>query len=165
MRDSTVSSLTLLSRHSRQTYEIGEYLGCCLQRGDLLCLEGELGAGKTTLVQGLAQGWQALDQAASPTFVLVNVYRRADGASLFHLDAYRIESMAEAEELDLDAMLNEGPLVIEWADRIEPILPSERLWVKLEHKDPETRSLTISARGRRYEALLTTLQTIPLSKT
>lgn len=158
MRERTISSFTLLSHHSRQTYDLGEHLGRCLQRGDLICLEGELGAGKTTFVQGLAKGWQALDSAASPTFVLVNVYRRADGASLFHLDAYRIESAAEAEELDLDALLDEGPLVIEWAERIESILPPERLWVRLEHKGPETRSLYVSARGRRYEDLLTTLQ-------
>lgn len=158
MRERTVSSFTFLSRHPRQTYDLGERLGRCLQRGDLVCLEGELGAGKTTFVQGLAQGWQTLDNAASPTFVLVNVYRRADGASLFHLDAYRIESAAEAEELDLDALLNEGPLVIEWAERLEPILPPERLWIRLEHKGPETRSLCVSARGRRYEDLLTMLQ-------
>ncbi len=158
MYDSTAPFFTLLSRHPRQTFELGEHLGRHLQRGDLICLEGELGAGKTTFVQGVARGWQALDDAASPTFVLVNVYRRADGALLFHLDAYRIESTAEAEELDLDTLLNEGPLVVEWAERIEPILLPERLWVRLEHRDSEERSLSISARGRRYEALLSALR-------
>ena len=68
-------------------------------------LQGDLGAGKTTFVQGIAAGWGAQDEVSSPTFVLVNIYRGTESARLFHLDTYRIESAAEAEELDLEAML------------------------------------------------------------
>jgi hypothetical protein len=76
--------------------------GALLQAGDLIGLSGDLGAGKTTFVQGSA-GWGSLDLVTSPTFVLVNVYRRGDDAArrLYHLDAYRLDSAAEAEELDL----------------------------------------------------------------
>ena len=152
------NSFEWTSHHPDQTQAAGEYLGRRLQRGDLICLQGELGAGKTTFVQGLARGWNSLDVATSPTFVLLNVYRRPDGGPLFHLDAYRLESLGEAEELDLDALLAEGPLVIEWAERIESILPPERLWVRLEHSDSEVRVLHFLAQGAHYEALLEALR-------
>ena len=77
-------------------------LGGMLHTSDLICLQGDLGAGKTTLVQGLAQGWGSLDAVSSPTFVLVNEYRRPDACQLFHMDAYRLESAPEAAELDLE---------------------------------------------------------------
>ena len=147
-------SLDFISRSPEQTRRIGMRLGGLLQPGDLVCLQGNLGAGKTTLVQGIAHGWGASDEVSSPTFVLVNAYRRADGAELFHMDAYRIESTPEAEELDLDAMQGEGPLLIEWAERIEPILSPERLWVTLEHVADEQREMRFQAEGKRYDDIV-----------
>jgi tRNA threonylcarbamoyladenosine biosynthesis protein TsaE len=126
-----------LSQSSEQTRHLGMRLGAHLQAGDVICLQGELGAGKTTFVQGLAAGWGSLDAVSSPTFVLVNVYRRSDGGQLFHFDTYRVESAPEAEELDLDAMLSSGPLVIEWPERMAGVLPAERLWVKLDYAVPD----------------------------
>lgn len=151
-------SLDFISRSPEQTRRIGIRLGGLLQPGDLVCLQGELGAGKTTLVQGMAQGWGALDSVSSPTFVLVNLYRRAGDGQFFHMDAYRIESASEGEELDLDAMLAEGPLLIEWADRLASILPRERLWVTLEHVSEEHRQMRFAARGKRYDTLVTELR-------
>jgi tRNA threonylcarbamoyladenosine biosynthesis protein TsaE len=130
-------------------------IGALLHSGDVLCLQGELGAGKTTFVQGLAAGWGSLDDVSSPTFILVNVYRRADGGQLFHLDTYRIESAMEAEDLDLDAMLNAGPLVIEWPERMAAVIPTEKLWIKLEYVDDDRRQLTFLPTGKYYENLLT----------
>ena len=146
------------SHSPEQTRRLGMRLGALFQTGDLICLQGELGAGKTTLVQGMAQGWGALDAVSSPTFVLVNAYRRADSAQLFHLDAYRIESLGEAEELDVDALLSQGPLVIEWAERLQRILPAERLWVWLEYEAEEHRAMRFLASGSRYETMLDTLR-------
>jgi tRNA threonylcarbamoyladenosine biosynthesis protein TsaE len=151
-------TLDFVSRSPEQTRRIGMRLGALLAPGDLVCLQGELGAGKTTLVQGMAQGWGALDPVSSPTFVLVNIYRRADDSEFFHMDAYRIESAAEGEELDLDAMLEEGPLLVEWAERLKEILPHENLWVNLEHVSDEHRQLRFAAHGKRYDALVTELQ-------
>src|SRR4030067_1016956 len=142
-------SLDFISRSPEQTRRIGIRLGGRLQPGDLVCLQGELGAGKTTLAQGVAQGWGALDTVTSPTFVLVNVYRRAGEAQFFHMDAYRIESAPEGEELDLVTMLGEGPLLIEWADRIAGVLPAERMWIKLEHVSEEQRQMRFTASGQR----------------
>ena len=146
------------SRSAEQTKRIGARLGRGLQRCDLICLQGELGAGKTTFVQGMAQGWGSLDSATSPTFVLVNEYRRPDGALLFHLDAYRLDSALEAEELDLERMLNEGALVIEWPERMQAVLPKEEMWVVLEHVEDEQRRIQFTARGERYDELLERLQ-------
>ena len=150
-------SFEFFSKSPEQTRRLGMRLGSLLAAGDLLCLQGDLGAGKTTFVQGLTRGWGALDQASSPTFVLVNLYRRPDGGQLAHLDAYRLESLAEAEELDLDSLLAAGPLVIEWPERVEPILPLERLWVFLEYQSEEHRLLRFTPRGKRYQELVTSL--------
>jgi tRNA threonylcarbamoyladenosine biosynthesis protein TsaE len=148
------SSLEFISRSTEQTRRVGMRLGALLQPGDVICLVGDLGAGKTTLMQGISSGWGSLDGVSSPTFVLVNVYRRPDGQRLYHLDAYRLNGASEAEDLDLNAMLESGPLVIEWADRIQAVLPGERLWVTLEWVDQEQRDFMITAQGSHYQTLL-----------
>jgi len=151
-------TMDFFSRSPEQTRRIGMRLGRALQAGDVICLQGELGAGKTTFVQGVAQGWGSLDSVSSPTFILVNVYRRADEARLFHMDAYRLDSVPEAEELDLEAMLAQGPLLIEWPERMDGLIPAERLWLTLEHIDEEEREMKFKSKGRRYDDLLEVLR-------
>ena len=146
--------MDFFSRSPEQTRRIGVRLGGALQAGDVICLQGDLGAGKTTFVQGIAQGWGSKDSVTSPTFILVNVYRRADESQLFHMDAYRLDSTPEAEELDLDTMLAQGPLIVEWPERIDGLVPGENLWVKLEHVDEEEREMKFKAHGKRYDELL-----------
>jgi tRNA threonylcarbamoyladenosine biosynthesis protein TsaE len=147
-------SLEIISRSTEQTRRVGMRLGAFLQAGNLVALVGELGSGKTTLVQGIAAGWGSLDPVTSPTFVLVNVYRHADGICLYHLDAYRLSGPTEAIDLDLDAMLDQGPMVVEWAERVQAALPTEGLWVHLNYIDEVQRDLVFSGRGQYYEALL-----------
>jgi tRNA threonylcarbamoyladenosine biosynthesis protein TsaE len=147
-------TVEVFSRSPEQTRRVGMRLGALLQPGDLICLQGELGAGKTTLVQGLAQGWGSLDPVSSPTFVLVNLYRRPEGDELFHLDAFRLDSVPEAEELDIDGMLARGPLVVEWPERVRSALPVEGLWAALDTVGDDQRDMRFNARGPRYEALL-----------
>jgi len=146
------------SRSPEQTRRVGMRLGGLLQPGDLICLQGDLGAGKTTLVQGIAQGWGSLYRVSSPTFVLVNEYRRPGDAYLFHMDAYRIESAPEAAELDLDSMLADGALIVEWPERVESVLPPERLWLHLEYMAEEHRRIIFKAYGKRYDEVLSDLQ-------
>ena len=146
--------MDFFSRSPEQTRSIGRRLGGALQVGDVVCLQGNLGAGKTTFVQGIAKGWGSLDSVSSPTFIIVNVYRRADQSQLFHMDAYRLDSTAEAEELDIDSMLSQGPLLIEWPERINGLVPNERLWVQLEHIDEEEREMKFKSSGQRYDGLL-----------
>lgn len=143
-----------ISRSPEQTRRLGARLGAALQKGDLLCLIGDLGSGKTTMVQGIAHGWGTLDSVSSPTFVLVNHYRRPDGSALFHMDAYRLNGALDAEDLDLTNMLESGALLVEWAERITPVLPKERLTVDLRWLADEQRGMVITARGARYEAIL-----------
>jgi tRNA threonylcarbamoyladenosine biosynthesis protein TsaE len=152
------NTLEFFSRSPKQTRRVGMRLGSLLKSGDVICLQGELGAGKTTLVQGMAQGWGSLDVVTSPTFVLVNVYQRPDATQLFHLDAYRLESAAEAEDLDLDALLAQGALVVEWPERIQAVLPTDWLWVKMAYLAEEQREMTFMARGEHYESLLPALR-------
>lgn len=152
------NSFEIISRSTEQTRRVGMRLGSFLQSGDVVCLVGDLGAGKTTFVQGLAAGWGSLDPVSSPTFVIVNLYRRLDQNRLFHLDAYRLSNAAEAADLDIDAMLDEGTLVIEWADRIVEALPDEHVWIKLHYVDESQRDLVFSARGSHYLNLLVQLR-------
>jgi len=151
-------SVEFFTRGPEQTRRLGIRLGALLQPGDLVCLSGDLGSGKTTLVQGIARGWGTLDPVTSPTFILVNEYRHADGQILHHLDAYRMQSALEAEDLDVDLMLEEGPLVVEWPERIDAALPDGRLSVALRWMTEDQRGMVVSARGSRHEGLLTQLR-------
>ncbi|MDD5467202.1 MAG: tRNA (adenosine(37)-N6)-threonylcarbamoyltransferase complex ATPase subunit type 1 TsaE [Anaerolineales bacterium] len=151
-------SMEFISRSAEQTRRLGMRLGAYLRTGDLICLVGELGSGKTTLVKGVAAGWGSLDQASSPSYVLVNVYRHPGGGVLYHLDAYRLSGAAEAYDLDLDAMLEGGPLVVEWAERIQAAFPGECLNVVFEHVDEDQRDMVFTAHGQRYRELLAGLK-------
>lgn len=146
--------MEFISRNANQTRRVGMHLGALLCPGDVVCLIGDLGAGKTTMVQGISAGWGSLDQVSSPTFVLVNVYRRHDQIRLFHLDAYRLSGPAEALDLDIDAYIEQGPLVIEWADRIQEALPSAGLRVTLNWVDENQRDMIFTVNGARYQEML-----------
>jgi len=146
--------LEIVSHSAQETRSLGFRLGQRLQPGDLLCLQGDLGAGKTTFTQGVAQGWGSVDAVSSPTFVMVNQYRASDGRPLYHMDAYRLQNLAEAAELGLDEMLADGALVMEWPERALALLPPERLWLTLTHIDESTRLLRFSATGERFFSLL-----------
>jgi tRNA threonylcarbamoyladenosine biosynthesis protein TsaE len=151
----SANSLDFISRSAEQTRRLGLRLGAMLLPGDILALSGDLGSGKTTLVQGIAQGWGSIDPVSSPTFVLINRYRRPDGELLHHMDAYRIESALEAEDLDLDALISEGALIVEWAEKIKSALPADALWINMSWLADEQRNLVFTPAGKRNEILLT----------
>ena len=147
-------SFELISRSAEQTRRVGMRLGAMLHPGDLVGLVGDLGAGKTTMMQGIASGWGSLDPVSSPTFVLVNVYRHSGEQRFYHLDAYRLRGAADVIDLDLETMLDEGPVVVEWADRIEDALPDERIWVQMTWLDETRRQLLFSALGEGCQKML-----------
>jgi tRNA threonylcarbamoyladenosine biosynthesis protein TsaE len=149
----------VLSEGPGFTARLGEGLGRLLQAGDVVCLQGELGTGKTYLTQGIARGWGVRERVTSPTFTLLNEYERAsDGARFYHLDCYRLEDADEAWALGLDDVLDaRGVLVVEWPERILAALPPERLWVTLQREGKGRRRLLFSASGARYAVLLATL--------
>ncbi|HEY59777.1 MAG TPA: tRNA (adenosine(37)-N6)-threonylcarbamoyltransferase complex ATPase subunit type 1 TsaE [Anaerolineae bacterium] len=148
------NTLEFISRSPQQTRRIGIQLGSLLKIRDVICLSGELGTGKTTLVQGIAQGWGSADNVTSPTFVLVNVYRRPDGPEISHLDAYRLKNALEAEDLDIDYMLSNGPLIVEWAEKIRETLPEENLWIELKYIGEQQRDMVFIPNGAHYEDIM-----------
>ena len=90
--------------------------------------------------------------------MIVNEYRRADEQRLFHLDAYRLEGLFDAEILDFDRMLSQGPLVIEWADRVREALPDEWLWIHLAYTGMEHRSMMLNPEGLRFQTMVENLR-------
>jgi tRNA threonylcarbamoyladenosine biosynthesis protein TsaE len=130
-----------------QTLRLGERLGRFLRGGEVICLEGNLGAGKTCLAQGIGRGWGATDDLTSPTFTLIHELHRAqDKAHLYHVDLYRIEKESEAWMLGLtDLMDSTASVLIEWPERAPSLLPPDRLWIKLELLDDTRRRLSFTA--------------------
>jgi len=155
------NTLEFFSHSPEQTKRVGIRLGSLLEMGQVICLEGELGSGKTTLVQGMAQGWGSADRVSSPTFVIMNDYRRPNGAHLYHADAYRLsDSPDDVAILDLPNLLTDGVLVIEWAERIKSSLPAENLWIQMRWVAYEQRHLTIIPHGTAYEMLVKRLENL-----
>src|SRR5258708_33537990 len=152
-------SLDFWSHSPEQTTRFGARLGELLLPGDLLTISGELGAGKTTFIGGVGRGWGSLDQVSSPTFVLVNDYRRPDGQHLWHLDCYRLNSGAEAMAVGFEDLLASGGImVVEWPERIEAALPAARLRPALRWEGQTRRGLRGEAAGARRPGPLEQVQ-------
>jgi tRNA threonylcarbamoyladenosine biosynthesis protein TsaE len=133
---------TFRSHAPAETQAIGERLGARLQPGAVVACTGELGAGKTCFLQGLARGLGVTGPVTSPTFVLVNQYRGR--LPVYHLDAYRTGSLTELVDLGLEEMLHgDGVTVIEWADKLLPLLPARTIRVHLSGLGDEPREITI----------------------
>lgn len=144
----------IITASPEETQRVGGRLGELARAGDLFCLEGDLGSGKTCFVQGLGRGLDIRDAIHSPTFVLANEHR-AGRLPLYHLDVYRVHSAEQAIGFGLDDYLaGDGVLVIEWAEKIRKALPDERLWVSFRHVGDSQRAISFDSRGARYEELL-----------
>lgn len=143
--------IELRTETAEETRDVGEALAALLRARDTVILTGDLGAGKTTLVQGIGRGLGVQDHVASPTFTLIREYSgRLDVA---HVDVYRLDRVQDVLDLGLDEV---GPpervLVVEWGDAIEDLLPRGALRVELTTPDPasETRSIALEPRGRAW---------------
>jgi tRNA threonylcarbamoyladenosine biosynthesis protein TsaE len=132
----------IVSASAEATEAAGERLGRTLGPGAVVALTGELGAGKTCFVQGLVRGLGAAVRATSPTFVLVNEYKGR--VPVHHVDAYRTDSMTELMDLGLLEMIGgEGVTLIEWADKLTPLLPPDTIHVQIAGVGDEPRTITI----------------------
>ncbi|MHB9034634.1 MAG: tRNA (adenosine(37)-N6)-threonylcarbamoyltransferase complex ATPase subunit type 1 TsaE [Anaerolineae bacterium] len=154
------SNLTLISHDVSQTKTIGASIARLLTRGDVICLQGNLGSGKTSLTQGIGQGLQINDTINSPTFVFIREHRPAKGGLyLYHVDLYRIDNPLDISSLGLaDYMYGDGVTVIEWAERARESMPANCLWIKIEFLGDTERRLVFEAHGKRYETLLEALR-------
>jgi tRNA threonylcarbamoyladenosine biosynthesis protein TsaE len=132
----------IVSASAEATEAAGERLGRTLVPGAVVALTGDLGAGKTCFVQGLVRGLGAAVRATSPTFVLVNEYKGR--VPVHHVDAYRTDSMTELMDLGLLEMIGgEGVTLIEWADKLTPLLPPDTIHVHIAGVGDEPRTITI----------------------
>ncbi|KFZ42579.1 tRNA (adenosine(37)-N6)-threonylcarbamoyltransferase complex ATPase subunit type 1 TsaE [Anoxybacillus flavithermus] len=139
-----------VSHHPEDTFALAMKLARYVQPQDVITLEGDLGAGKTTFTKGLAKGLGINRNVSSPTF---NIIKQYEGRlPLYHMDVYRL---AESEEdLGFDEyFFGDGVTVVEWAHLIEPYLPPERLHITIHHADRESRIIRFSPIGQRYEQL------------
>ena len=151
LKDSAISEVEWTSRSPEETQALGRKLACSLQPGDVVALTGEIGAGKTTLVQGIASGLGVPDgTVASPSFVLVREYRGR--IPLYHADLFRLNDMRGAATVGLEEYYDaDGVTVIEWANRVTEVLPEEHLEIRFHVVDPQTRQLTLVPHGPKYE--------------
>ncbi len=144
--------------------ELGRRLAGIVRAGDLLIASGDLGAGKTTLAQGLGEGLHVVGSIISPTFVLSRVHRpRAGGPALVHVDAYRLGSFAELEDLDLEVSLDASVTLVEWGAGIAEGLAAEHLDVDIRRSlDPadETRLVFLTPIGPRWEGVRDQLEAL-----
>jgi tRNA threonylcarbamoyladenosine biosynthesis protein TsaE len=156
-----MKSLKLISHCPAETLELGAHIGEVAQPGDIFLLNGDLGAGKTCLTQGIARGLGSQEYALSPTFVLM---RELKGRmQLYHIDLYRLDNIEEISDLGLeDYLYGRGVCVIEWAEKGLNVLPAEHLLIKIDYLSDTERSFEFVPHGKRYEKLLDQLK--PLQK-
>lgn len=158
-----MTTILQTSHSTAETVQLGKRLGYLLQAGQIICLAGTLGAGKTHLTRGIALGWGTTDHPTSPTFSLVNQYQRlSDSQRFYHLDCYRLNTPAEVWGIGFEDILNDDNaiVVIEWPERIEPTLPQEKLWVTISQPAQDTRTFALTATGQQSKMLLQSLQQI-----
>ncbi len=133
-----------MTRSADETERVGERLGRRLVPGDVVALSGELGAGKTCFIRGLACGLGVTQTVSSPTFVIVNQY--TGRMPVFHIDAYRTESLTELLDIGFDEYVSgDSVTVIEWADKLEPLLPPGAIRVRISGLGDEPRTICIVA--------------------
>ncbi|MBC9958259.1 tRNA (adenosine(37)-N6)-threonylcarbamoyltransferase complex ATPase subunit type 1 TsaE [Yimella sp. cx-51] len=142
------------------TQEWGRRLGSLLAAGDLLVLTGGLGAGKTTLTQGIAEGLGVRGPITSPTFVIARVHPSlVGGPELVHVDAYRLDGALELDDLDLDSDLDEAVTIIEWGAGLAEELSPDRLELVIDvDTTTEERRITLIANGARMHELIAQLE-------
>lgn len=132
-----------------ETEKFGIFLGENLRPGDVVCLNGDLGAGKTTLTKSIAKGLGIDDYVTSPTFTIVNEYY--GDINLYHIDTYRLDDKIDVEYLGFDEYFySDGVTIVEWADKIRDALPEEYMEINISSKD-DKRILDIKYLGNRFD--------------
>jgi tRNA threonylcarbamoyladenosine biosynthesis protein TsaE len=143
--------LSLALSTVEETRAFGESLAAVLRPGDLVVLAGPLGAGKTAMAQGIGAGLRISGAVTSPTFVIARVHRpdaaRGGTVPMVHVDAYRLGAVAEIDDLDLDAVLEESVVVVEWGEGVVEHLADAHLLVRIDRGDDEVRVVELAGRG------------------
>lgn len=139
-RKITINSNPSIITHSAQeTFELGKSLAASIQAGAVIALDGILGTGKTCLTQGICEGLGVIDYVVSPTFTLLNEYQGR--LPVYHFDCYRLHSSLELLDIGAeDYFYGSGVCIIEWAARVQDILPLDTIFIRLEHQFKETNN-------------------------
>lgn len=149
--------MSIESKSPDETRALGERLGRALHAGDVLLLSGELGAGKTLFVQGLARGLGFEGPVSSKSFVIMGEY--AGREKLYHADLYRLDDPEQVQDLALNEMTSDGVLAVEWPERAGGVLPDDAaLHLRFEVTGEDTRRLHIEPRGERATTLAAALR-------
>lgn len=152
--------LTLRSQSSEETKSLGNLLAPLLVPGDVLVMSGDLGAGKTTFVQGLAKGLGIVERVTSPTFVLMKEYQ-GGRFPLMHLDVYRLARVQEVIDLGIDEYLDPSyVVVVEWGDKVEPLLPQDHLTIELVHEGGDVRTITLTGKGAPWAGRMASIKSM-----
>lgn len=139
--------------NQKELENIADKLGTLVKAGDVICMTGDLGAGKTTFTQSFAKGLNVNDYVTSPTFTLINEYEGR--IPLYHFDVYRINHVSEMEDLGYEEYFyGEGVCVVEWASLIEEALPDDRLWIEIKVTGIESRQICFNATNAYYEEMV-----------
>ncbi|MFC1637723.1 tRNA (adenosine(37)-N6)-threonylcarbamoyltransferase complex ATPase subunit type 1 TsaE [Candidatus Margulisiibacteriota bacterium] len=134
----------LKTRTAEETTRLGKKIGSTLKANDVICLIGPLGAGKTTLIQGIAAGIGVKDYVTSPTFIIINEY--LGRIPFFHIDLYRLDNVDQIEDLGIEEYFSRGgACVIEWAEKLEDLWPKSSHEIKIEIVSETERKLCVSS--------------------
>ncbi len=149
--------LDIISHSADQTRRLGVRLGKLLSPGDVVCLSGDMGAGKTVFTSGIGEGWGTKVPVTSPTYNLIHEHNRAqDDIRLYHLDCYRLQDARDAVTIGLDDILDDpnGIVVFEWPEQIDEALPPAHLWIELRIIEATRRNFIFEGHGDRYTDLI-----------
>ncbi|HBG61386.1 MAG: tRNA (adenosine(37)-N6)-threonylcarbamoyltransferase complex ATPase subunit type 1 TsaE [Omnitrophica WOR_2 bacterium GWF2_38_59] len=146
-----MKKIKLTTKSQQETMDFGEGFAKALKAGDIICLFGDLGSGKTTLVKGFAKGLLISPRKVhSPTFTLMNVYEGRNSLPIFHFDLYRIEDVKEIFALDYEEYLfGNGVAIIEWAEKLHDLMPGNYYSFELKHKSENERLITATKKEKK----------------
>lgn len=152
-------NLSIITKSSEETKNLGEELSKLTKPGDLLAFYGELGAGKTCFIQGISRGLKVKDYVTSPSFTIINEYQGK--IPIYHFDLFRLNNAEEILGLGYEEYFyGEGLTVIEWAEKIEQLLPKEHLKIEIKFKDRYQRTISFIPQGDRFNKFLEELNRI-----
>jgi len=150
--------MKFITKNQEETINLGYKLGKLLKEGDVVLLDGDLSAGKTTFTKGIGQALGVKRVINSPTFTIVKGYQ-GDNTKLYHMDLYRLDGLGNDFDL-YEYFEGDGICVVEWPYQVSELLPSEYLKINLKRIDETTREISFEASGNRYEELLGEIECI-----
>lgn len=144
--------MKLTVNNLNDTEKIGKIISSCLEKGTVICLDGDLGVGKTALTQFIAKEFGVKEYITSPTFTIIKEYEGI--LPFYHMDVYRIDSEDDMYDLGYDEYIySEGVTIIEWSHKIRGILPDEKIDIEIQRLTDTSRIMTIEGKGKVYDKL------------